>query len=333
MRFFQLILFVFALITSSVYAQSLNQARIAFYNLENLFDIYDDSLTNDDEFTFNGSKKWNKYRYEKKLLNIYKVIINMGDWEPPAIVGLCEVENYWVLHDLINKTPLGKFDYKIIHKESPDDRGIDAALLYLEDKFRPFHYNLFKLDFPTREILYIKGHLFSTDTIHLFVNHWPSRWGGKMVTEQKRIAAASLLKNKTDSVLQTNPDANIILMGDFNDEPKDKSISEILNATFLSDYDDGNFINLMEKAYRAGKGTITVSQPFFQWFIFDQLIVSKSLIKGASLSIENDAAHIFNPSWLLDKENKRPFRTFRGPVYLGGYSDHLPVYLDIKDIK
>ena len=330
MNIFRFILFLLSILTSHLYAQDNQQARLVFYNTENFFDIYDDSLKNDDEFTYNGSKKWTKYRYKKKLENIYKVLINIGDWEPPSIIGLCEVENHWVLNDLIKNSPLNKFGYKIIHKESPDERGIDVAMLYLEEKFKPLYYNLYKLDFPTREILYVKGFFLSTDTVHLFINHWPSRWGGKIETEPKRIKTANLLKQKTDSIFHFDPEAHIILMGDFNDEPQDKSLTEVLNSVFLSERKNEKLINLMEEEHKAGKGTITTSKPFLQWFVYDHFMVSASLINGGSFKIKYSRAFIFDPPWLIDNEKKRPYRTYRGPVYLGGYSDHLPVYIDVQ---
>ncbi len=200
--------------------------RVAFYNTENLFDIYNDSLTNDDEFTPEGFRHWDNYRFFNKLNNLYKVIVGIGEWNPPMIVGLCEVENEFVLKKLIYNTPLKNFDYNFIHFESPDHRGIDVAMLYRKSEFHPVTYQPFRIYFPddtassTRDILYVKGTIGDSDTLHVFVNHWPSRYGGYLVSKPKRAWVAEVLKSKTDSILGQNPSANILIMGDFNDSPE-----------------------------------------------------------------------------------------------------------------
>ena len=208
-----------------------NRDRIVFYNVENLFDVYNDSLTNDDEFTPEGERNWNNYKFYKKLNNLSKVIISIGEWNPPSVIGFCEIENRFVLNKLIYETPLKSIDYKIIHAESPDRRGIDVAFLYRESRFVPLFYSPIPINFPddtlskTRDILYVKGVLAEADTVHFFVNHWPSRYGGYEDSKPRRIFVASVLRSKVDSILSVNRDPNIIIMGDFNDEPWDESIS------------------------------------------------------------------------------------------------------------
>ncbi len=236
-------LFLVMLIPVIVWSQNLqnsgnteNRDRIMFYNVENLFDIYNDSLTNDDEFTPEGERRWNNYRFYKKLNNLSKVIISIGEWDPPAVVGLCEIENRFVLNKLIYETPLKNFDYKIIHSESPDRRGIDVALLYRKSKFEPLFYYPVRINFPgdtlskTRDILYVKGVFSGIDTAHLFINHWPSRYGGYEDSKTKRLFVASVLRNKIDSIFFTEMNPGIIIMGDFNDEPWDESIADGLKA-------------------------------------------------------------------------------------------------------
>ncbi len=182
------------------YSQSgmIDSYKIMFYNVENLFDTYDDSLINDEEFLPEGDRFWNNHKYYSKLNNIYKVIVAVGGWQPPAIIGLCEIENRTVLNDLVNNTPLVKFEYQIIHKESPDRRGIDVGLLYRKELFQPISYEAIPINFPnnpeskTRDILYVKGIAEKSDTLNIFINHWPSRWGGQLESEDRRLFVASV---------------------------------------------------------------------------------------------------------------------------------------------
>lgn len=333
LQVFKAVLGVLIFVVFDVYSQQANDekadqkvARVAFYNVENLFHPLNDSLTRDDEFTPEGAKKWSYYRYEKKLVSIYKVIMAMGRKQPPAIIGLCEVENYWTLQDLLHKTPLSAFNYEFVHKESPDERGIDVAFLYNSDIFQPLNYDPIEVKIPenkTRDLLYVKGILHQADTFHFFVNHWPSRWGGQIASEPDRIFVAALLRQKVDSLLKTNPEARILLMGDFNDTPENKSIRDVLQARLANE--GSPLVNLMEAYLKNGQGTITTTSPFTQWHIFDQMICSR---KALQENITRKQATIFSPNWLLN-EKGRPHRTYQGPVYKGGFSDHLPVHVDL----
>ena len=201
--------------------------RILFYNVENLFDTTHDSLKNDAEFLPQGKKYWTWKKYQDKCSKIGKIIMAVGGWELPEIVGLCEIENKKTLNGILYSTSLKKANYKIIHKESPDHRGIDVALLYQADRFFPIDTAFLELIYTksnystTREILYVKGVTHTDDTLHLFVNHWPSRWGGQLESEHKRISAALLLRKKVDSIFINNNKAKIIIMGDFNDYPNE----------------------------------------------------------------------------------------------------------------
>ncbi|MEZ4887661.1 MAG: hypothetical protein R3E32_23205 [Chitinophagales bacterium] len=312
--------------------------RIMFYNVENLFDTRDDSLKNDEDFTPRGIKGWGSRKYYTKLQNIYRTIIGVGGWEPPAVIGLCEIENRFVLQELIVRTPLRKLDYDIIHEESPDRRGIDVAMLYRTSKFEPIGHKAITIKFPfdidskTRDILYVKGIVLGEDTVHLFVNHWPSRFGGHIETDPKRNFVASVLRQTVDSIYQTDSEANIVIMGDLNDSLNDESVLKILNAKKdTSNLASNDLFNLMAALEQAGKGTHKHEN---HWGILDQIIVSAPLLqRKKGLQIQNQAAMIYEGSFLVEPEDKklgvRPFRTYYGAQYTGGYSDHLPVYLDL----
>ncbi len=311
--------------------------RVMFYNVENLFHPENDSLKRDDEFTPEGLKRWNYYRYTSKLNKIAQNIIAIGEWQPPAVVGLCEIENKQCLNDLIYNTPLKQFGYQIIHQESKDPRGIDVALLYRPDFFKPEYFRSIELEFPdgnstSRDILYVKG-VTGKDTLHCFVNHWPSRYGGQLETEPKRAFAARILKSHIDSTLNTNKNANIIAMGDFNDYPTDNSLSKILNAQ-KDTFGSNSLINLCWQ-FEGHSGTNKYQQ---YWHVLDQFIVNKNLMdnrKGLYTSFH--LTKIFTPKWLLiDESNspgQKPFRTYNGFNYINGYSDHLPIYIDILYAK
>jgi hypothetical protein len=312
--------------------------RIAFYNVENLFDVYDDPSKNDDEFLPKGARKWDNRRFYKKLNNIYRVIISMGEWHPPGIVGLCEVENRFVLNQLLSKTPLNRFDYRIIHFESPDFRGIDVALIYRPIHFMPDTFFIIPVSFPfdpgstTRDILYVKGRLVNEDTLHLFVNHWPSRYGGYLETKPKRESAAGILRHKVDSLLRLESVCNIIIMGDFNDNPVDKSLSEILGAGPFVNH-QSELVNLIFHFTRdSRKGTLKFRE---NWDIFDQFIVTGSMLTGSGKTmIDPPEAVIFEAGFLTEPDQRwggiRPLRTYNGYSYQGGYSDHLPVYINLR---
>jgi hypothetical protein len=313
--------------------------RTMFYNCENLFDIYDDSLTSDEEFLPEGERRWSNNRFYKKLQNTFKVILAVGEGEAPAIIGLCEIENRFVLEKLAFDTPLKNYDYRIIHHESPDRRGIDVGLLYRKTKFTPFCDEAINITFPfdtaskTRDILYIKGLLPNGDTLHVFVNHWPSRYGGFMPTLDKRNFAATILKNKTDSIVSDNSEALIVIMGDFNDGVSDESISKILQAKNPEEKSaNDNLYNLMlVKQENWPDGTLKYRE---SWDVFDQLIVSGKLLDDSSkVHVSKAGAQIFHESFLLEPDEtylgQKTFRTYNGFKYSGGFSDHLPIFLDL----
>ena len=232
-----------------VEAQPASTFKVVFYNVENFFDPGIDSVNIDLEFTPPGEKHWTWSRYKVKLGHLYKTLIAVGAWDPPGLIGLCEVENRKVLDDLVNKTPLSKLEYKVVHFDSPDHRGIDCALLYLSKRFQPIHSFTLPVrfqdnpDFTTRDILYVQGILTETgDTLHVFVNHWPSRRGGKEKSEKNRLQAATTLKRNIEEINSKKQNPNILIIGDFNDTPTNKSFIDVLNAKPVS-----NFLMKMKK--------------------------------------------------------------------------------------
>lgn len=316
-----------------------NAIRLVFYNTENLFDPFDDSLTNDNEYTPMGMRGWSYKKFQRKLINISKVFLGIGGWEAPEIIGMCEVENHFVLYKLLTDTPLSKIGYKIIHKDSPDPRGIDVAMIYRPDKFNPVFYKAIPIRFPsdpngrTRDILYVKGLVMGKDTLHIFINHWPSRYGGYAATKPKRAFVASVLRHATDSLMRMVPDSRIVIMGDFNDEPTDESITHVLEArTDSTQLDSTDLFNMM---YRLGGNWKSGSNKFREnWSLIDQVIVSSALLHSKKgLYANANGAHIYDAPFLLMEDKTyfgvKPFRTYLGPRYLGGFSDHLPVYFDI----
>jgi hypothetical protein len=308
--------------------------RIMFYNVENFFDIYDDSLTDDNEFLPDGVMRWNLTRYKKKTNSLYKTIIAAGEWEPPPVIAFCEIENRKVLEDLIYGTYLLKYNYSIIHEESPDRRGIDVCLIYRKEIANVIYYRYWipaeikRKDFNSRSVLYTKI-LIGSDTIHLIVNHWPSRRGGVLAGENYRLLIASMVREKVDSLVEKNPyGARIIVLGDFNSTTDDQAIRSLVCSS-----DSGKtMINLSERLDDSGLGTYRYMGT---WEMIDQVIVSKGLLFcREGIYTEPDLLRIFKPGFLLKKDPKypgfSPYSTYHGYKYQGGFSDHLPVFLDLK---
>lgn len=314
-----------------------NTLRIMFYNIENLFDTIDDPHKNDNEFLPEGTNKWNSFRFYKKLKNTYKVITAVGGWDAPEIIGFCEIENRYVLEQLISKTPLRNNNYEIAHYESPDQRGIDVGLIYRPDKFTLIESQPLQVafendtDFKTRDVLYVKGIALNKDTLHIFVNHWPSRRGGESESEPKRIQAASIVRNKIEAIFKQNNSANIIVMGDLNDYPDNRSINEILQAKKIKETKPLELANLMYEKHEQHEGSHKYQS---HWGCLDQMIVSPIMLDEMnSLQVKDKKATIYRNDFLLKADDRymgnEPFRTYEGPKYTGGFSDHLPVFLDI----
>ncbi len=315
--------------------------RIVFYNCENLFHPSEDSTTLDDDFTPSGNYHWTYNRYYDKINKIGKLLIAIGEGRYPALVGLCEVENRRVLEDLIQKSILRRSNYKIIHKDSPDARGIDVALLYDSESFKPVEYDNISVnskgmkELKSREILYVRGYINDSIPLHVFVNHWPSRRGGKLASDEKRKHVAGILRELVDSCFLRDPEANILILGDFNDEPHDYSIYEVLGAKDPDSYlGNPDLFNLMFKSLKSGDGTHFRKNNFYEASVLDQIMVSDPLYKGNNgLRICLQNSLIYKKDFLLDEKNGRPLRTYLGLKYLGGFSDHLPIYADIQIVN
>lgn len=318
-----------------------NSIRIGFYNMENLYDIENDSLTADDAFTPEGDNHWTKFRYWHKINNMAKVISTVGGWDAPDILGMCEVENQKVVKDLIYSAALKKSKYGIVHYDSPDNRGIDVAMIYRTQKFKVINSRPIKVTFAdqpdskTRDILYVLGVIkASGDTIHIFVNHWPSRYGGYAATIDKRNRAADIVRAQVDSIYQVNPTANILIMGDLNDYPTDFSLVEHLKAKPSAENTiPSDLINLMYPYQNAGKMGSHKYQA--HWGVLDQIIVSQPmLLRKEGLRVAKEGAVIYRADFLLVPDDTylgiKNNRTYIGSRYNGGYSDHLPVFVDLE---
>ncbi len=308
---------------------------VVSYNVENLFDTVDDPIKRDEEFTPNGKKKWNMTRYNDKLNKLSKVLSSINKNELPEIIGLIEVENRKVITDLINTKNLKAGKYKIIHAESPDIRGIDCALIYRPDEFTYLSHELFPVNYnnskyPARDILKVTGKNRKGETLHIFVNHWNSRIGGVVKSEPKRIHAAKILNRQFNKILQQNPKAKIIAMGDFNDEPSNNSLKNSLKAFDNSNINNNAmFYNLMFDLHNKNKGTYSYRS---NWNMLDNIIISKSLLESKGLSTNLNSGRIYSPEWICYKNKKGdyvPSRSYGGPRYFGGYSDHFPVYFTL----
>lgn len=301
--------------------------KAAFWNVENLFDTINNPKVLDDDFTPEGYKQWSKSRLNRKVDKIAKVIVAMGEWDNVALLGLCEVENDTVIRKLIYHTPLKHLDYKYIHRESKDVRGIDVALVYQSSLFSPITSNLIDVGDKTRAILYVKG-VVGNDTLHVFVNHWSSRRGGLYKTEGNRIKAAEMLKHKIDSLQMVDSGSNILIMGDFNDDPDDKSLYVVLDAQPYSNDSKSSLVNLTYKYLYKDFGTLKFKG---KWNVFDNIIVSNSLINGGSkLKVRPESCRVFYIDDMIKygKSGFRPNSTYLGPYYNSGISDHLPVIVD-----
>lgn len=312
-------------------------SAIGFYNLENLFDTVDDTLINDEEFLPTGARTWTEDRYKEKLGNMSYAISQIGiqDVKPGlSILGVAEIENRKVLEDLVAQPALKERNYQIIHINSPDPRGVDVALLY-----NPKHFKVIKEEaIPliiiedgvrrnTRDVLYVKG-ILETDTLHILVNHWPSRGGGEAKTAPYRNKGAKLCRNVIDSITAVVPNAKIFVMGDLNDDPTNESLKSYLRTVDnIKNVHETGMFNPYEDMYRRGQGSNAYRDA---WSLFDQIVISEGLADKKSKGYHFFKANIFNKNFLIQKTGQYkgyPFRTFSGDTYQSGYSDHFPSYI------
>lgn len=310
--------------------------RIGFYNVENFFDTVDDpNNQNDNEFLPSGSKQWTDTRYQEKITNIGLV---MEGIDFPMLMGFSEVENLTVLEALAASDKLKPFDYGVIHYDSPDFRGIDVALLYKKADFTIIESESIEVELPasvsqfstTRDILLVKGS-YLDEVVYVFVNHWSSRSGGVSETSGKREYAASILRQAMDDILEIEPDANIIAIGDFNDEPANRSMLDVLKANLEKPTTVDNLLYNCS----APISTSTVGSYYFDgWQMIDQAVVSGKLLDDTG-KMKVVGYNVFNdPLVLFDHptDGPRPNRTYGGDEYFGGFSDHLAVYLEVKNL-
>ncbi|MBQ6071454.1 MAG: hypothetical protein IKQ75_03005 [Bacteroidales bacterium] len=317
--------------------------RVAFYNVENLFHPSDDSLTADEAFTPTGSYHWSYAKYYRKISNVAKVLIAMGRGHPPAVVGLAEIECEQVLKDLCYHSPLRKFGYRYVHHDSPDRRGVDVALLYRDSLVSVVRERKLSVRFPfdtlarTRDLLYVCLRFPEGDSLHVIVNHWTSRYGGYAATVPKRNVCADVARACVDSVLAGDSSANILLMGDFNDYPTDVSMERHLRARRYSPDNGGDTLYNLMYAFEKESNMGSHKHEDF-WGCLDQMVVSRALMFGTGgMCIVGRRAHVFRDDFLLVPDEKyggvKNYRTFLGPRYVGGFSDHLPVFMEVSSQK
>lgn len=306
---------------------------IAFYNVENLFDTEDDPNIIDEEFLPSGGNVWNEEKYQKKLDNMSHVISLIGNEyvSGPAILGVSEVENRKVLEDLVATEKLKDKNYEIIHYDSPDERGVDVGLLYQPAYFKVFNSKAIFTDLGeddfTRDILLVSG-VFDGDTLHILVNHWPSRGGGQKKSDPKRKISAALARQQIDSLQAINPKAKIIVMGDLNDNPTDESVVEVLGSTGeMDEAVNGILYNPMVEKFKRGDGSNAYRDT---WSLFDNIIVSEGLLGDDKSDYKFLKASILKEDFMIQKSGKYkgyPLRTFSNGNFQNGYSDHFPAYI------
>lgn len=293
--------------------------NVLFYNVENLFDTENDSLKSDGEFTPEGKKQWDKGKYFSKINNIAKVIAaSVEDY--PDFIGVCEIENESVLIDLFSHPLLKKQGYQIIHFDSPDSRGIDVGFAYKSNYLKLTSFYVLKVKIPskrpTRDILIVEGYVpQKKDSVRFVINHWPSRYGGQKKSEGNRLFTAQFLQNSLDSISKIRLNYTTIIMGDFNDTPKDKSLQLLCNKNFT-------YIN---PDVSTGVKTIKWQK---KWYLYDGFLVDNLAFQKLSIKAE-----IIQFPWILEEDKKsglQPFRSFRGHFYQNGFSDHLPVLLKVQ---
>lgn len=312
---------------------------VAFYNLENLFDtIANNPYGRDVEFTPNGSNKWDGRKYWAKIKNLSYAISQLKtDYTPegPAVIGCSEIENITVLQDLVKADAIKDWNLQVVHHDSPDRRGIDVGLLYNPKFFKLINVTNHRLDigYPTRDQMCVVGLLGGCRTA-IIVNHWPSRRGGAEASSPSREKAAALTRHICDSLYKVDPNMGVIIMGDLNDDPSNKSVAEVIGAVKKEkDCKEGGYFNPFWQKLDDGIGSYTYRGG---WDLFDQIIVNYNLVKGKN-GLKYKTAKVWNSDFLLQKSGQYkgyPLRTFSGGVWLNGYSDHLPteIFL-VKDVK
>ena len=333
---------LFAALIVACFAQK--PYKVVFYNFENLFDTIRNPEIYDEEFTPEGPKKWNTPKYTKKINNLSRVLFDIAaiDRNYPAVIGVSEIENRSVMEDVIAQPKLAPGNYRIVHYDSPEARGVDVAFMYRPDVFKlegsfPVKTVVPQLpNFKTRDILTMWGRI-DDEPFFFMVAHWPSRLGGKDASEFKRIAVGEQMRRIADSVLKVNPATKIVAMGDFNDDPTDPSMLEGLNAKpKVKDLQPGDFFSPFHAVLRAGMGTLAYGDA---WNLFDNIVVSENLVNAKPGELRLVRApgskyygNVFKRNYMIQREGQfkgYPLRTYVGNNFQGGYSDHFPVYIYI----
>ena len=346
-----------ALFSSAAFAQKPGTQNhvIGFYNLENLFDVYNDPVKNDEEFLPEGKNKWTEAKYQKKLQNMAKVIRAMkeenGVWH--ALLGVSEIENRLVLEDLVWEEQIREANYQIIHYDGPDRRGVDVALLYdpkvftfIESESIPFTFEGSSIDwiqskeerdyFRTRDILMVHGTI-DGEHFAVYVAHLPSRAGGKKGGNQLRDRGGEIMYNHAMQMQAKYPGIKIICMGDMNDNPTDPSMAEYLHGKeFTEEVTDTEFFSPFTSMLKAGFGSLAYQGV---WSIYDLLLVNNALVHPQEGTFGLRQLHkkgyygrIFNAKFLTNQAGQykgTPYRTFSNGAFIGGYSDHYPTYIVI----
>lgn len=327
MRYLVFILFGLLVTASEGGAQ---EFTVMFYNTENLFDTVDDTLRDDNEFLPDGTRRWTHSKYWKKIEALSRVIVAAGGWEPPLLVGLCEVENRDVVMDLADNSVLANAGYNVVHRESPDTRGIDMALMYRSEIVRVTEVRSWVPVtgagdiFDTRNLLYVRTLIYG-DTLHIILCHFPSRRGGILAAEETRRAVSSLLRTKIDSLLTgASGKISLMVMGDFNAAPSDPALANIVVG--------GGIVNLAAENAREGIGSYRFRG---LWEMIDQVLVSGAMTtREGPFTAVSESFSVFDAPFLLEDDpdypGKRPSATYRAYQWEGGYSDHLPVLVRVR---
>lgn len=336
-KYFSILCLLFVSLTIS--AQTTDTLFVGWYNVENLFDPFDNpnaynSTGGDDEYT-PATNGWNEERYDTKIQHLASVINRMNNGRGPDILGFCEVENQNVIWDMINKYFTNK-NYRIVHKESQDARGIDVSLIYRSDKFRLDMMSAWAIDlddgYITRDVVHAK--LMYKDTpLHVLINHWPSKRGGAEKSEPSRIQAAKRTLDALNHIKANDPNAEIILLGDFNEGPDEPALLQTLGAKSVADYlpeKNGEYWNLVYPIWNPEKyGSYNYQQ---RWEMIDNIIVNRNMLDNKGFSYLRGSAEVFSFPEMKEQSGKyagAPLRTYAGKKYLGGYSDHFPISVKI----
>ena len=318
--------------------------KVVFYNLENLFDTINDPNKNDEEYLPEGARKWTTYRYNQKLENMSRVLFDIAakDRNFPTVIGVSEIENRLVLEDLLATPKLAKANYRIVHYDSPDRRGVDCAFFYRPDKFKLEGSEAHNISFPgrpnflTRDLVAMWGKI-EGEPFYFIVSHWPSRLGGKERSQYSRDFVAEKCKHICDSVRKVNPATKVVIMGDFNDDATDKSVTHVLGAKGnINKLDKNDMFNPFHDMLKAGYGTLAYRD---SWNLFDNIVVSENLATASTGILKIQKAegskfygNIFISPYMIQKEGQYknyPLRSFVGSNFQNGYSDHFPVYIYI----